>query len=648
MTRRGFLLPLILLVIFVLSVFGGAYFWMSRNAQLVASRMAKAAICRYLCEAAMDEALFGLYKESRKPGSTVAAWFIDHPATPLPLETPMVAREAKNILPSTIVANISTMARMHDFRNVDSARSRYYGKEGVGAIQVTVHVELADLGGTSQAPIAVNLLRQFDFKVVSMVSARDNTRPRNSYCQNFLLDYGFFVRRGADEFVSSQGELTNPGRVQISVAQAQHPLERRGKIYFGGTSEAPSQRFVFLNTVDADQPVLPRLPNPEVLRIDSRQCLSLFPEIRKELQQKNISESAMQGVEGVFVAGALPLLGTAVGGKIGQIQNYTRGVLFGTGNGPAANRNPGAELIDRGQIGVSGCAASLLEGAVRQRFLYFVYFYIDASKADPQIAQDLQKEDLRLACVPMPNPPPQNQNLLAFLQGLQSLPGAGAQCPFLSRIDSDYLYAPGLSIPDGRMNPDSFGKPAFFDKNSGAVGDSSESLQGWFHVNLMGRRMLTEKALREIGTIDETNKTLNLNGNEWVAGDLTIGNPGEEYTVCGKGVLLANGNIRINAAIRKRGPEDMAVFFTRRGLITVAAPKVEASLVALGTGANNVVFLGPAVVRGAFAVDVLNPANWAPGKYRFEYDPLLKGNQDQYVINLTTAHSFQRFNEGEP
>jgi hypothetical protein len=648
---KGFILPTILLVFFVIGTLIVSYYWMFRNVRMVAFRMEKEASCRYLCEAAMDEAFWRIYQNSRSPGTPEFMWFIDHPTTPLTLNTPAITRESARIFSGNIVPKISASAQMCDFRNYDSKKNPYYGKEGVGSVQIAVHVELAGADGAMKQQATFNLLRRYDFKVVSMISARNNSVPRGSYCHNFPLDYALFVRRGEEEFKAMQGELINSERVQITLAQSHLSAEHRGKIFFGGTAAGSTDRFVFLNTSDLDKGVLPTLTKPEVHRINSDQALSLFPAIQKQFKDEDVSLDQLKGLEGVFVASILPLVAApTAGGKLGQIEEYTRNVLLNSGLGPEANRSAGTELIERSQCGTPGYAASLFEGSVRQRFFYFVYFFLDASKLDAKMAAELQKEEYRLACLPMPSPAPSDQVFKDFLQNLQALPGAQGTpanpSPFISRLESGFLYSPQLVCPTGRLTPDSFGKPVFFDKTGATVIESSESFQAWNHVNLMNRRMLSETTLRELGIIDEKNKVLRLNGCEWIAGDITIGNPGEEYTVSGKGVLLANGNIRIGASLRKSGPEDIAVFFTRRGTITVEGTTVEASLIAMGGGSSSLIFQRPTVVKGAIIADALNTNSWAPGAYRFEYDPILKGNVDHYVVNLSTSHSFQRLLEG--
>ncbi len=664
-SKRGVVEYLAILVLIVLGTLAVAFHRLARHAQAMAFRFEISETVRQTSESAIDEAFMRLLNGTAKAevSPEMFSWFLDRRNSDLSIPVPMTEEQAKlAIIRSDFEPVIKASARHIDFRGEDSRGNRYFSREGVGTIELTVSTSLRRNGKAS--PIACTISRHHDFKIVSVVSPADNSSARDSYVQNFLLDYALFVRKGLAEFRRDSGTSLNNASVRITLDQDGLPAPNRGKVFIGGTTnpegpssgapnESPKGNYAFLNVNEKFQAMIPRFPQKEILRINLDECLKLFPELAP-------SREAIQGMEGVFLAQFEPLVkdpSKYVQGELSGQELRAKNALLTSLSGAEANLDPGLELLSREPTfaATPENAKGIFEGALRQRFMYFVHFYLDASKVSgvvPQAIEDLKNPGKHLVCVPMPNPPPPEERTRSFLSGLQQLEAkrTPGQPSLLSRFSSDFLFQGGQ---DGGTTPINacFQKPRFF-QLQGELSDitvtGKDGFRPFRHVNLWARRLNAPQELEKFGYIDKARNRLNLRGIVTVNGYVELGEAGgQPLEICGQGVIIADG-FRILSGLRKIAPNDIAVLYARSGMIEInTREEIEASLFAINDSLNGMVKpLVPVKLKGSLAVDLLDTNRWSrAGESLLRYDPVLKRTDPIFQINISRWVTFTRVTE---
>ncbi len=676
--RRGLTL-LILLALAILAVgFALIYLQMSRHGQLVSFRFEQAETVRGLAESAMEEAFAWLHRECSDFRSATAAWVRERPAKSLTIPLPAVRRLLPTELRGGQFVELAAEARLVDFRSNDHDGAPFFRPadgspgEGVGTLECRITATLWQRGLLGRTRLATgHLIRHHDLWVVSMVTPRDNTRPRAAYAHNFALDHVLLVRDGLAEFRESGGRSLNTAAFTFTITQDDLPAGRRGKVFFGGTDstkpstaaagQLPRENYVFLNLAPPFERLIPP-PLMTEYRIPQDDVLTLVPSWD--------SPGDWQGIEGVFPFAHRPLFHAAPVTSEDRFWEKNRDLLALTLEGAAANLDPGLAIVsgDPGRAADPGFVGSILEGAIRQRFHVFSHFYVDLDKASLFLdgawtairsradlaAEADQLKDLayRTPCVPLPSvpPPDMTSEQVAFLTALPEVDGRHP--PLLtSKAEASFKYGTTSGDPAHPPVADQFPLPRFFDRTGLAIDEATTGPTGfrpWGHFSLWHRRQCPADpaTLEGLGLLDSRRRVVRLNGIVHVAGDLSLGDPESPWTVEGQGVLVAPA-ITVRGSLVKARPDDLCVLFARRGPIVVETDRrIEAALVAVNDAKTGAVLARRALdLRGAIVVDRLATERWAIGvAHRLAYDPALKSpDRASYVVNLSRWVSFHRW-----
>ncbi len=651
--RQGIILYVVVMVFLCLSILALHFLRVSREARHVAFRFEKGEVVRQLAQAGMEEAFGRFFRETADPGSKAGVWLLQRSPGSFTVDIPRTEELAGSSVFGSFRAKVRAETRLVDFRKTDGKGRPYYGLEGVGTLEfaVTSSIEIE-----SRPFVSTRLTRHHEYKVVSIVSHRDNSSQRQSYAQNFILDYLLFTRKGLEEFEGTDGKSVNTDRIRVRAVQESLPPERRGKIFFGGTADPSTGKKVFLNVSETLRTIMPPFPAQEIKRITLPDCLKLFPKLQ---EIENAKPGCLNGLEGVFTATHEPIAKSADSvGNLSSLEKTTRNILQTLATGPEANLDPGLELLtpDPALAGDGSFADSIFEGTLRQRFLYLVWFSLDLSRLSlsPTEAEQLNQIETRIPCAPPYDGVPVGTPQRTFVEELSKLAAQqpAAAPPILSRFDSDFLMKGGLTTGQ-RLNPDSFAGPAFFNKAGSVIRESdggSEGFGPFAHVNLWGTRMESEKDLERIGVLDRENQVIKLRGIEWVDGIVTLGGSSKPMQISGKGIIIAKG-FRILGSLKKASSQDICVLFASGGNIEIETDQpIEAGLIALAKGGEGGLVRPRRTLDllGCLAMEKFDSGSWSSaGIHVLRYDTLFKRPDDLYQIKISPAINFQRFSESD-
>lgn len=653
--RRGVAIFAAILVMIVLSLLAVQFHQVSRQAQATAFRFQCSEMARQLAESAMEEAFFRLNSALAVTSSSEFIWLRDGGTGQRTIPCPLTIEQAEKMNRQVAFEIVATAQQM-DFRRGDSSTPSvlYYGKEGVGTLQLTVTVK--PKSSTFRGDCTIT--RHIDYKVVCIVAKASKGA---GYTGGFPLDYALLVRDAQTEFRDQRAVSLNHPQVKIVVEQKSIPsMSLRGQVHFGGTnlngadpnSVAASQR-VFLNINNDFAGMIPPFPKTEIHRIDNSAVNLLFPEM-KEVKDKG----------GVFVAQRLPLVPdsetpfekkTRDAVRIAQdteFDNIFPGI-YPLGDDPAAAADPAH-------------AKAVLRGEVRQRFFYMVYFYLDLSRAYVKVKQGLKTKkvyataeeiakakspDNWVLCAHLPNPMPQDstaRNLYVQVNALNNSSGKS----LLSFFDDRYAYTGGQSGTTITRFTDAELYCFRHTKITAANSTGKSGFRPYANVNLWSLRVNTLDDLRQRGILDDNARKLRLRGIVQVNREaLLIGKPGDTlpYEIEGQGVLIVPG-VKLNTGLNKAKQDDLCVLVTRGEPIDIDTDQeIHASLIAAGDYLSGYVRAQkPLKLHGSLVVDRLKTQNWDDsGKHRIFYDPKLKPVEDQYQITLSRWISFQRMARAE-
>jgi hypothetical protein len=645
--RRGILLYMILFAFIVLIILSTQFHKLMRTGQVQAYRLEKGLLARQVAEAAMEEAFRRLTTALATSGDPMAAWIMSRDGSTRDIPLPLT-RDAFNDLMAgvgaqAVKAGVQVLPR--DFRGQDSRGAVYYGQEGVGSVLVTVDVNLGAAVG--QGAGVCRMQRVHDYKVVCVRSMPPSAAGRNQYAQDFVLDYALLVRDGFEEFNRTEGRSLHSDQAKLTVNQDDITTPaQRGKVLIGGTG-ARTRTNVFLNIHEKLAAGLIPPPLQTEIRIEFDDVAKMYPKIAQEFS--NISTPGVkEGLKGVFRIRHAPLMRDQWSGTAQDEEKTTLDRLFRQETGSGTIRQCSIEpLTGNGATIKITNAADVLEGDVRQRFLRFVEIvleYTGPGSNDPQIQQELAKT--RVPGITRVVEGALNSDQQAFVNGLAEIVRT-KNLDVYSRLSAEYLYQAGLTGPPAAG---CFPEVPFRNRSGQQVDVTTTGpagVQPFYHINLWGRRAVSRADLEGLGIIDAANGVIRLDGVTWVYEPLAIGEPSRPWKIVGRGVLISDQDIIINGTIEKSAVGDFGVFFTRKGVISVNASKVEASLIALGGGSGRLIMRQGCKIRGAVAVDQLALEQWSAGAYEFTYDPILRSlGADLYAIHLSPAVTFQRVTEG--
>ncbi|GAB4271468.1 MAG: hypothetical protein Kow0029_09190 [Candidatus Rifleibacteriota bacterium] len=674
-------------VMVIIGLLALQFHFMTRQAQSTAYRFQASEVARQLAESAVDEAFMYVFKESENSSGTFFSKLvnrtgaIDCSTTSLDnisakgedIPVDLTRAQAATILNGNKF-NIEAKARIIDFRDHDTARytgagdGKYYDKEGVGTLEIWVSVQPKD-EFKKQIQSGCVISRHHDYKVVCIVSKRDNTKQRSSYVQNFVLDYALFVRNGQEEFDTLFGLSINPEKQKFVIDQTGLTAANCGKVFLGNRPG----RFMYLNI---DTPRKDFIPAPVekkklITVTDDGQLNALFPEFVKMLREEARKKVEAEGAKldafsftnwkAFFEYARYPITDEALQSKdkYKEFRDVTlAGEAKASGKQEVMQYNPGIVIKPESML------ASMLEGDLRQRFFHFGYAYLDLtgakiyvkaskktltgtkSKSDTKTITDQGMID-KYKNTPIPcfdiDQFGTGANLGGFMDLRYMKDHFGKSNPLIlcDIHDSNrYLKGSNAELP----------KPLFYHYRSfNSFDDPTSSSVPFAHVNLWARRKLSIAQAEEFGIYNAKEKSLKLRGIVQINEPVTLGQNGGPIIVEGQGVLIAPG-FTIKAGIKKKDEnKDLCILLTRGYPITVDTDQlIEASLISMGSSNKNgfVKSLQKLNLKGALAVDLLRLNLWKEGvEHTIKYDPALKQNKDLYQVNISRWVSFERMIE---
>ncbi|HOT27293.1 MAG TPA: hypothetical protein PLU72_03820 [Candidatus Ozemobacteraceae bacterium] len=680
--RRGIALHLVLFLVLIISGLTLAFFQLTTQAQRTAFRLEQGEVLRQIVEAADEEAFASLDAAFENQAAAETRWVIGQGKNPgkLAIPVPLTTEVARGMVRARQELNLTVEARVVDFINQDYENIAYSKdpNEGVGRIELTTQCRLSDAGGET----ICRLVRRRDYKVAVVVTPRDANGARSAFAQGAALDYALLVRQGLQEFRETGGLMLNQNRVRITVDPVAGPAGKRGKIRFGG-ADGPGDAYVFLNLDESTKSLLPSCGSTiDVTNADCRVLFDLDTWMANELDYK-IKEAKKQlgsnyssavddylaeelkkkfdRVKGKFEAGVALVPGEGPTDIATKIRSYLWNEEWRLQGGHTRDLPdrydrpaPGFLLLgpDPAQVN-SALAGEILEGGIRQRFLYHSALYLDISSLDKEKAKDiLTKPWMGL------NPPPQGLTAPADIRFYGELPkvdaAKGAGHLLFSRFDTSFPYG---SIGAAINNPPTdaaFPIMPILNRRQAVISPDRTGPDGFRPYGGFGlwARRFDKAAFLRSGMYDPTAGKLHIDGIVQILGGrdslIDLGSPERPLIVTGQGVLVAPG-FQIRGEIRRSDPSrDLLVLLTRKGDIVIDTDKpVEASLIAAGDDLRrSVIARRPLNIIGAVVVDRLNTHFWCAGEHHLKYDAALQPAQPIYRPAIGRWVVFERLDEG--
>ncbi len=681
LNNKGIAMFSAIFVMLIISILALQFHFTSRQAQSTAFRFQASEIARQLAEAAMDEAFLLIFNETGKPTSTLfkklkdRSGGIDCSSTSLdnltgkgvPIDVNLTRTHAASIQNGDKF-NIEAVARIVDFRNTDSEGAQYYGKEGVGTLEIKVSVTPKP-AYEKQIQGACNIYRHHDYKVASIVTKRDNSSQRSEFVQNYVLDYALFIKHGQKEFeAGSNASISlNPEKQKLTIDQTGLASNKCGKVFLGNRPGG----FVFLNINTVRKDFIPsQIERKKIVEADSNQTFEILPtfnaSVRAQVEKAVKDEGAklesykMVGHKAYFEFKKYPVTDEAL--TDGNLKDYRD--LAMAGKKAKLTRKEGLTFFPGIYIEPVNMLADILEGDIRQRFFHFGYFYVDLSAAHIEVTASkkvMGKKKKKSFTIPFPADTVnsmkkehypcfnyEHMNAISANNPVINLKYvwdnfAVSHPEILIDIDENNRYLKGSNSP--------LPTPMFYYyRNPGSTSDSSSASIPYAHANLWARRKLSIAMAEDFGILEPKQNRINLRGIVQINEPITIGADGHEVKVYGQGVLIAPG-ITIKAGIKKADANSLCVLLTRGYPINVETDQLlETSLVSIGknNSEGHIKAKKQLKLKGALAVDLLRLDQWAEGvNHTITYDPALKPSEDQYQITISRWVSFQKMVEHE-
>jgi len=679
--RAGVAMFSAIFVMIIVGLLAMQFHYMTRQAQSTAFRFQTSELARQLAAAAIEEAFMYVHNETENQSGALFNKLVSRSSeldasntgldnknskgVPVPV---VLTRAQAAAMPIGSRLKIDATARIVDFRNTDSTGARYYENEGVGTLELRVTVEPKP-EFKKQLQGACTITRHHDYKIVSIVSRRDNSTQRSSYANGFILDYALFVRNGQEEFENTGGISLNPAKQQLSVDQTGLSPSQFGKIYLGNRRNSN----VYLNIGSANPDFIPEPRKKEkMIEVDDQTVFKLLPQFFNQVKaqaQKIVNDKgaslkgfSMNGHKAYFEYQRLPITDEALAPK-GDLKD-TR-LLTHAAELKYKNKKESEELFQGIRFLPEDSLTEILEGDVRQRYFHHGYFYVDMSGCKIWVkakkSGQSESETIEITDQALINQfknrliPCFNADHIAAVTGgsANAITGnsidlvylnnniANTNPDILCRIDAENRYLKGSNT--------ALAHPAMFHfRNAGQIDDPNLSSVPFAHINLWARRLVTRKQLEEFDIYRPDQKKLNLRGVVELSEAITLGETGDiEYEGCG--VIVAPGITLQSGLKRKAGTDSICVLLTRGQALQVnTESRVEAALVSLGRNdRNGQVIAGKKLdLLGCLAADNLNLAKWAEGvNHKIVYDPAFKRNNDLYQVNIARWVTFERMVE---
>ncbi len=328
----------------------------------------------------------------------------------------------------------------------------------------------------------------------------------------------------------------------------------------------------------------------------------------------------------------------------------------GFANGsPDENLQPAFEILSDDPVATAdpAQATAVLQGRLRQRFLYFVAFKLDPSQLPNEYRQGFANLRDSIPCTRMPSPAPDNQMVREFLEQLPSVADrrSAGEYPLYSSYDTRHLFQGGQTLQPGGPGADTTFPAPWFGSRDGRVPDTGAVI--YDHPSLWTRGAPTATLAQQYNILQEANGELllDLRGLAWINAGTVLGAGGKTVRIKGVGALIVDdgAQLKIEGPVRKHDANSLCVFVARGGRIEINTDQpVEASLVALDDGGHGrVVARKPLDLHGALVVDRLGTGDWADVTHKIRYDPALRRADDLYQITFDRGITFQRYTAGD-
>ncbi|MBF0409414.1 MAG: hypothetical protein HQM10_18890 [Candidatus Riflebacteria bacterium] len=690
---RGFISYVLIFILMFVSILAISFHKLTGHQRQAAFHFQQHELARQIVEGALEEANMWFYRQTANPASDVGKWVITRTAANLVVPLEISSRQARTMVKSEVVPELTASARLIDFCMNDISGvpfSPQGGAEGVGTVELKVKLVFKRAGLLSGNPeLSFSGVRHVEYHVVSIVSPSVNSQQRSNYSHCFPMDYVLLVRNGMEEFRKFNGFSLNNQAKSIVVEQSSLSPEKFGKIFFGETdiqkapcglpNSPPLENYVFVNVPESLNKVIPVCSQTvEILHSD---VMTLFPGLDETLYQtlkreeSAIRSAHFEGLKGKFMINTHPLPKNAYTTELELMEKDMMYLMAKQNNGAEGvfPPEPGMFLLGENPDFVSNPAnaAKILEGAIRKRFLYLVSFQLDFSEAKvvgryraglrtrsfseavpAEMRDAFKKAEKMVLCMALPDDTSNlvDSNYEKFLRNLPAVAGKFPQTSLYSEFQTDFLYGGNGEDISNPPQKASFNSPRFFNSKGHSIDIGQTGAEGFRPFNfftLWHKKQVPIENIQEVDLLDTENGIIKPRGIFHLKGSVDF-QPinGRDWKIKGQGVIIAD-NFKISTGIQKTDPSDLLILFTRKGTIHVATDKkIEAVLVAVNDNKNGSVIANrPLKLKGALICDQLESYRWADGKHLIEYDPLLKSPTDyQYQICVSLWTNFIRMN----
>lgn len=606
-------------------------------------------------EMASDEAIARLEADVKKAGHPARECLLHDPpqefAFDLPLTTDEIMRRG-GLRAGEVQA--TAVMRPLDRRTTDSVGNRFFTGEAVGTLEIAATISFSDGKRRGRT-----LRRHYPWRVTSLAHPRTALEPRERYYGAFLQDYVLFVRDGLNEFRQTRGaSLHAPlgADRSLRLELAHLPPEQRGKVFFGGTrdpevyssarpGETPYGNYVFLNVPASAAFLLPENGSPWQMSLPLTDILRLVPRFAP-------FKDGLQGLQGSLCVQPLPVVE-----KDGTQEAIPPILLTGL-EGAERNLDAPCLLFEPEILASPQVAGQVLEGALRQRFLYQARLSLDFSRLGTPLpstqgipaSQDRLEFDFGRFGAAGGDP-----EMRALWQRLQTW-NQERLGPLSHAGNADFLLCGGQKWSERRPWA-AFSKPRLYNSRSEMI-DARETgthgLRPFNHFNLIHRDLQSGQTLSSLGILHAESRELLLNGVVWAGDYLELGDGTDQpLTIKGQGVLLAR-SIRLRCGLRKAGAMDICVLVARDGPIRIdTEDEIQAALVAVNDRRDGRVIPRRRLrILGSLAVDRLTSSYdpitgqiemiSGPSDWVVRYDPVFRPQQPQLQVALARWVLFER------
>jgi hypothetical protein len=682
-SRNGFIQFLAILVLIVLGILILQFRFSSSHARFAAYQHEQGEIIRQICESALDEAFRKITLDIRDPDSETARNMVGLRTTPWAIPTPMASALANTTARTYWQPEVSVQASVVEFRGCDADGIRFFqsdsGSEGLGTIQLEARAQFLSRGGPTRSSPACAIFRHHDYQCVHS----GYQEGYSGYQQTYPLRYALLVRHGLSEFRRTNGTSLNPPPGISLVIRQRDGTDgvladgRRGKIFFGGTAgndapvlgnnETPMGNYVFLNLAPEDSVYLPGIPPDRIFPaplglsdikaggvILAFHLIQLFPPWFDVLPRK------MPLAFGTFWCEMVPFVNfdasndTLQEQKDAKLQAIT--TLSQQLTGAEANQNRGVQLIELAheQADNPDFIRSIIEGDVRQRFMYFsaLCVHLGLNGPDsmlPAIIALFNQVPILIPCVLAPP-----FDVSSVVQAWDEQQEQALALPLISTFSAELPLLSRIEFPCEKtsrrlMCAGAFPRPLFFAPDSTERPITSADALPFQYQALCSSVVSGMKGLQEAGAFDPQTGNLTLSGMIRVRDEpVILGEGGAEIRISGRGVIMAEKGIRILAGISKTSAEDGLVLLASDGTISVETPQlIQAALIAMNRNDSGKLSLQhPLNLHGLVAVDRLDLEKWV-GANVITYDPVFLDLAGTFSLSLNRRISLNRVTMAE-